>query len=641
MAAFEFVVNLKDGVSDKAKAAADQMAVLTKSAAATRNALTKADALGDINKHKALTKQLATLNAAQSVIPKGLLKEVEAHKASAAAALAASKQKIAAEKAQIKASAAAAKSAGKTSAAPSGGGGLGSANAELAEMTGGISAVIEVAVAAAAAIGVVVVAGMAMAIEAAEAKEKMIALFDALGEGKISGKQTVEMLNGLSEKIGIAKSELAPLTTEFMKMGVTGKEALESLTLAAISAKALGGGTEAAAAAFMGLEKKIQLAAATGQKMKNPLKSMAEFGITVDDVAAKMGVTSKVLASGLKAGTVDAAKFGEALQKAVIEKGAGPLEKMGASFENVKKMFMDNIGKMFEDIDVGPFLAQIKDLFSIFGQAKPSGQALKSGIGGFFKMVFDQATKVVPMVKHFFLDLIILGLKAYIGLKPIIKWFKELQQNKAVMDFFIDNLKTVGNTLLVIGVVVGVIIAVVVALGVALFAVSIAIVQFGLYLLGLVNGAAQTFQDWIASAATMAYDFVKGLVNGITSGAGMVVDAVKGLANGAKNAFKSALGINSPSKVMMEMGGHAASGVAEGLDAGASDVHVASSGLAAATTGGFASGGGGGGKASGGGGGATFEAGSIVINGAGMGAMEITEEMLGMVWERMSLGAGV
>src|SRR5262249_4898417 len=152
-----------------------------------------------------------------------------------------------------------------------------------------------------------------------------------------------------------------------------------------------------------------QLAAQTGQGLKIPLKglgSLAEMGLTVNDIAQQMGISAKALGAQLRAGSADAKKFGDALTDALIKKGAGPLERLSASWENMSKKLSQSFNDMFKDIDVGPFLEAVKSLFDIFdSKTNPSGAALKAGIGGFFKEVFATATKVVPLVKHFLLDL--------------------------------------------------------------------------------------------------------------------------------------------------------------------------------------------------------------------------------------------
>lgn len=513
-----------------------------------------------------------------------------------------------------------------------------------------------------AALGMVA-AGAKMAIEATQAKTQMVSMFDALGEGKFSGGQVVDMLESMRGKLGQTKETMAPLVKQFMAMGVTSEDALERMTTAALSAKALTGGSDAAAEAFTKLSKKIQTAAETGQALKIPLKglgSLADMGLTVDDVATKMGISSAKLAAQLKSGSVDAKKFGDALQGALIDKGAGPLQKMSGGLANLGALAKEYLVDMFEDMGpaIEPFLSAVKDLFSIFdSKSKPSGQALKSGIQAFFTNVFTQATKVVPMIKHFLLDVIIFGLKAYIALKPMIAWFVSLKQNEKVMAV----VQKAFEGLKVAAIAIGIVIAVVVGILFVLWAISVGIGLAIWTLAGIIidftGKAGQTLYEWAASAVDIAGNFIQGLVNGISNGTGMIIDAVKALGGSAVNALKKTLGIASPSKVMMAMGGHTASGFAEGIEASAPAAAGAAAGMAGSAVAGAgasggsmagaaaapSSGGSAGAPASGSSGGVTVtvEAGAILIQGAGKAAEEITEEMISLVWERIALQGGL
>lgn len=518
------------------------------------------------------------------------------------------------------------------------------AQAELAELTGGLSLVAEALGAVALGFGVVVAAGAKMAIEANEAKARMVSLFGALSNGRETGDEIVGMLDNLSDSIGQTREKLAPLTQEFLKMGIKGTSQLESLTRAAASAEAI---TTGGAQAFTKLFAQATAAAETGSKFAIPFKKLdaqlRASGLNIGDLAKEMGMTEAALASGLKAGTVDAGKFAKALQDAATSKGAGPLERAGASLTNVWEKFRENISKLFEDVDVGDFLAQVKSLFDIFGQAKPSGNALKAGIGAFFKEVFANATKVVPMVKHFLLDVIIYGLKAYIALKPIAAWFIGLSKNQTVMAILVAVFKGFGVILLVVAAAIGFVVGLVIACWAAC-----ALLIAGVYaligsFLALTEGAGAALADWLKSIPGVAQGFIDGLVNGIKSGAAAVIGAVTGVVGGAIDAAKKKLGIASPSKVMMQLGAHTGGGFAEGVENAGPDVSSAGASLAGAVAGGAASGGGGGGGGAtkgGGGSGATF---NVVVNvaGGGKGWEEVTEEAFAIVLERVALQGGM
>jgi len=519
-----------------------------------------------------------------------------------------------------------------------------------------VSAVISIAGGLVGLTAGLIKSGAEFAISSNEAKKEMLGLFDAMGGGVVTGAKVEGVIDGLKAKFGISKDAMVEYTKTLMAMGRTDLTQLEGDLLAVSSAAALVKGGDKA---LLEMTKKIEAASAAGQGLKIPVKALAQLSMTganVGDVAKVMGVSVEKLTADLASGAVDAKKFGDALNTAIVTKGQGPLERMGASSGNLKKLLDEAWGDLFEDIDVAPFMQEVKKLFDIFGQGTKSGETLKAGIGGFFKEVFATATRVVPVVKHFLLDMVILGLKAYIALKPIVKTIKEFVNSAAGASVISTVLSSIWGVLKVIGVAVLVVVAAAVILWGAMIAVSVAVWTAVGAVLGFVAGAGAALTGWVTTAATAAYDFVAGLVGGIANGASQVIGAVTGLAGKATGAFKSALGIASPSKVMQGMGGHMTDGVAEGLDTGASDVQAASSGVASASVKGMAEGGGGagggasvkrmaeggggaGGGASGGGGGAQISV-TVLIDGAGKSALEITEEMVSSVFQRVALGAG-
>lgn len=606
MAVYSETIDLKDNVSGTANKAAQSVNILQGAIVATENALVKAQATGNIKKYQSLSKDLDAYKSALSTIPP-VQNELTTSTNSTTASTVAMQE-------------------------------------EMAAMTGGLSLVAEAIGAVVVGFGLLVVAGAAFAIKASEAKNASISLFNALGQGKITGEEVDDMLDELRASTGLTKDSLAPLTSEFLKMGITGKDALVGLTTAAASAEALGKG---GADAFTKLYEQANAAAETGSKLTIPYKKLDKqlhsMGLTTDDLASKMGMSGEALTKSLKAGTVDATKFGNALEFAVTEKGVGPMQTLANSSENLGKLLKEYIGDLFEDMgkDIAPFMAQIRSLFSIFDSKAPgSGQALKAGIGGFFKEVFALATKVVPYIKHFLLDLVILGLKAYIGLKPIIKWFGELQNNQSVMDalsLVISGLKT---GFIVLAVAVGVVVGLFAGMIAITIAITAAVWAFVGSLVTLGMAISETLINLVSEAISFGSQFVDGLVKGITDGASKVVGAVSNLADSAKNTFKNALGIASPSKVGTQMGGFFGQGVAQGVEGESQSVTSASSTLASAAVGGSPSGGSSSGGSSGGVN-VTVEAGAITIQGAGKSAEELTEQMVSVIFERIALEQGL
>ncbi len=687
---FTETIALEDKVSAPALQAAKQMMALDGAIDKTEQALTLAAATGGTSskKYQALSKDLAGYKNALLAVPPQLIAE-----ASAAQAAALAEEKLHKEQAKAKGpakqaalapvavdtsglskskdavfDAANAMNVGKeTIAAAIGGikksfsalasGDIQGAIAGVTESVAGmakmldmvvpglgqaVSTIITLAGGLAGAFAGLVKQGMAFAIEASEGKQAMLGLLGAMGDGVTTGAQYEEMIDGLKNKYGIAKDSLVGWTKELQAMGRTDVGQIEDDLLAIASAEAIvkGGG-----AALIDWTKKIEMAVQAGGKIKIATKALKDLGATganVGDVAKQMGMSVEDLTKALDKGEVNAVKFGDALKESIQKKGAGPLAKMSASLPNLKKLLEESIGDLFEDIDVGPFLAQVKSLFEIFGQGKASGNALKTGVQGAFQGIFDAATKVVPYIKHFLLDLVILGLKAYIGLKPVIQFLKELSQKQEVIDGFKAALIMMGVAIAVsmapLLAVVAIVVLLIATLG-ALAAMgamtTAAVVKFGVDVFNTLGG-------YIAQAKAWGNDFINGIISGL--GIGPIIAAVTNVANAAKDTFKSVLGIASPSKVMALQGGFVAEGVAEGIDGGAPAVGSASANLAKATTGGFsdgADGAPGAAGASSSGGGITVEATIQIMGGDKQTMAELTEEGISLLFEKIALQQGL
>ena len=225
----------------------------------------------------------------------------------------------------------------------------------------------------------VIESGAKMALSATETRARMVSLFDALGEGKVSGVEMVSLLDSLTGKLGATREELAPLAQKFMTMGITDIPKLTEALTAARSAVALVG--DEGGAAFTTLEAKIQNAIASHQGLKIAAKAQAatfkEMGLSITDVAKQMGIPAEALAKSLKAGTEDVQKFGDAVQNALIEKGKGPLDQLAGSFSVLRKDFEANISHMFENVDTKPFTEALKSFGTLFDENANSGKVFR------------------------------------------------------------------------------------------------------------------------------------------------------------------------------------------------------------------------------------------------------------------------
>lgn len=97
-------------------------------------------------------------------------------------------------------------------------------------------------------------------------------------------------------------------------------------------------------------------------------------------------------------------------------------------------------------------------------------------------------------------------------------------------------------------------------------------------LIGVATSFAEGIVQIFSGAGSWLYDagsdLIAGLLEGITSKAGSVLSAISGLGGDIISTVTSVLKINSPSKVMAELGGYTVEGFVQGINAGAGDVQA-------------------------------------------------------------------
>ena len=190
------------------------------------------------------------------------------------------------------------------------------------------------------------------ALEVGEVNDKLEATFEALGKGPGAGKATLTFLNDLAKELPQSREQLAEWTKQFQAIGITDLTQLRGEITAVASAQAIMG--DQGAQAYEMIRKRVAAAVEAHQPLKLETRSLQQLyaaGINFNDVAMHMGVSAAVLGAQLKAGTVDAAKFGDALKDSLTEKGKGPLEAMGNELGTLGKKAKETFDHLFDDID--------------------------------------------------------------------------------------------------------------------------------------------------------------------------------------------------------------------------------------------------------------------------------------------------
>lgn len=475
--------------------------------------------------------------------------------------------------------------------------GVGQSIAALGPYGAAAAAGIKVLAAATMIVVGTLLAMSAAAIDVVQQRAALLATLSALSSGGPAGQRTLEMVEQLGVALPFATAKIETWAKSLMSAGIQGKE-LESAIKATAAATAIMGESGGAAA-----EKLIKQLAEGGAGASKMIKSiteggaksnrlLADMGLQAKDVAAQLGMTPEQMAKA----RVSAVDMGHAIERALSQKGAGPLEALGSTFPVILQHAKEGLLSLFDGLGpaVAPFMAAVKSLFAEFNRGGAATNGIKPIITSLFSTLFGWATRAVTAIhgivsaftgtgeggsaagkvlKGVWDRVVATFWTVATAVQPIISAFKAILSNATVLTglkaIFVGLAVVVGLVVLPFLAIVAVIALVVAGIGLAVGYIAAGIA----FVLGAVIGLAAdvwgALSGFVSGALDAASGFVGGLVDGITAGAGAVVDAVKGLASSALGAFTSAFGIHSPSTVMLEHGedniaGAAASGVEAG-----------------------------------------------------------------------------
>lgn len=407
------------------------------------------------------------------------------------------------------------------------------------------------------------------AIAVSQEKDALANTFKALSTGAESGLELVDSLSEVAAALPFAEGKVLAWGKSLMSAGIEGK-ALEGRVIGIASAAALMGDEGGAAA-----ENLFKQLAAGGDAADSLIKTVQSGGKKAAVALAAMGLQSKDLAAALgvtpeKLTTMKltADQLGDALQKALVQKGAKSLEAMGLTWASITGKLDDAWGDLFEDMGsaVQPFMAEVKSLFAEFSAGGTAQGLTKSLLVSFLTTLFSVATRVTHAIHLGFLKVEIAMLKVYIFLAPLINAFRAMMGSTTFLDGLAIVLKVIGVALLLIG-------------G-PLFAITAAFFAFGTAVMAVVGVVISALSWCVGDAARAGSAIITGLGQGLMSGFSIIGEIMSSLGRTALNAFKSVLGIHSPSAVMRMQGRFTAEGAALGIDDGAADVEASAGAMA-------------------------------------------------------------
>jgi hypothetical protein len=415
------------------------------------------------------------------------------------------------------------------------------------------------------------------AIEVTAQRARLLATFSALSFGAAGGAKTLAIVEKLGVSLPFATAQIAEWATGLQKAGFQGQALKNALQAIGAAEALIPGGAAAAQSLFETLGKggaaALSLVATLKRGGPEARSQLADMGLRVQDVAAALGMT----VAQFQRANLSAKQMAEAIQKALAKKAAGPLADLFLTFPVLIQKVREGVMSLFDKMGpaVRPFMQAVKELFGQFSKGGGAINALKPIVTAVLTTLFSWATKgvqaitsivkaftgagkaggmfsgVVSVMKGVFTILMTIGKAVAAPLMTVASLFKLIFSNALVL----NGLKTIFT---VIAAFIG---SIIVGIGLLVGAIA--------FLGSMIASAIAAVVGLAASGVAAAVGFIDGLIDGITGGAGGVIGAITNLASSAVGAFKAALGIASPSKVMAEMGGHTATGFAEGVDDGA------------------------------------------------------------------------
>lgn len=452
-----------------------------------------------------------------------------------------------------------------------------------------IVAIITAVIAVVTAAGVALYQLAAAAVSISQQKDGLEATFKALSTGSESGRELVDSLSDVAATLPFAEGKVLAWGKSLMSAGIEGQGLAVAVKAAAAATAIMG---DEGGAALIAMEKQLSAGGAAADSLikvvqaggKKAAVQLAAMGVQADDLARALGVTPEKM----KAMKLTAEQLSGALEKALIEKGAGAMETMGLTWDSIKGKLADGAEDLFEDMGaaVQPFMREVRSLFSEFFAGSTTMSTAKDAITAVLTEVFSVATKVVNFLHKGFLEIEIAAFKVVAALWPIIAVIVAIASNATVLSVMGTVLEGIGIAILVVVGVFAVMFATMTAV-IGFFGLMVgAVVSAAAFIIGgfisiedaLFNSPAavrEALVQWATEAYAGAANFVNGIVNGITNGVSAVVGAVKGLASSAMSAFTGFFKIHSPSQLMADTSIHIPGGIVEGVQAGTPDVKAA------------------------------------------------------------------
>jgi hypothetical protein len=270
-----------------------------------------------------------------------------------------------------------------------------------------------------------VTGGIKLALEMNELKTRSMRMFEGLG-GPGAGEAIYKMVQDLRREIPQSEREIASWSSTLMAAGMTDPGKLKATIKAMASASALMGGGEMGAAAADKIKTLIARALETGSfKVRGGARALVGTGVTSTELATALGMSPRQMDQAMSKGLIAADRGIAALQKILTEKGARAVAGEMATLPVIINKAQEAFAHLFDGVDVRGFLGELMSLGSILDSNSINGMIWHAQIKQAFDGAVQLATKMVRGVKLGLIELEIAYLKFEIRNAALVRaWMK-------------------------------------------------------------------------------------------------------------------------------------------------------------------------------------------------------------------------